>query len=226
MSGAQQNQQGIHEPGTGIAEPELRDTHRGVEQAVQTQNQVQNQGETTQLQENVGAGQGVHEPGTGLAEPELKQVNQGTGQGAQNQSDRAMSRKSRVAEAVQAMERIATRNQGIGDQVRVIAQNQNRIQAEAEDALQTAQARNGFTRFLLGPNYKQLKTVEEKLANHTQNLAELKELRNQIQLVADKTTLDEQIAAMEEITAELENEILENEQGFSLFGWLSRFLAK
>jgi len=170
--------------------------------------------------------QGIHEPGTGLEDPELRELNQGTEQGAQNQDERATSRSSRVSNAVQEMERISVRNQGIGDQVRVIAQNQNRIQQEAEDALESAQKRNGFTRFFIGPNYGQLKTVEDRLENHTQNLAELKELKEQIQNTSDKSSLDEQIAIVEEVIQGLGDEVLENKKGFSLFGWLARILAR
>ena len=170
--------------------------------------------------------QGIHEPGTGLEDPELKQANQGTGQGLKGQNERAVSRRSRVANAVQEMEKIANRNKGIGNQVRVIAQNQNRIQEEAEGALQVAQKRNGFTKFLIGPNYKQLKIAEEGLENNIQDLAELKELKEQIQDSVDKSSLEDQIKIMEEIKKELKNEVAENKSGFSLFGWLARIFAE
>ncbi|MBU4331657.1 hypothetical protein KKD20_00835 [Patescibacteria group bacterium] len=168
---------------------------------------------------------GINEPGAGLEDSELEESGQGMGQGSQNQNEGAVSRRSRVANTAQEMERIAARNQGVGSQIRVIAQNQNRIQEEAENALQTAQKRSGFARFLIGPNYKQLKTVEERLENHTQNLAELEALKEQIQSSTDKSLIDEQIQAMEEVKQELENEITENRKGFSLFGWLSKLLA-
>lgn len=141
-------------------------------------------------------------------------------------SEKAIERRSQVANAVQEMEQIATRNMGIGEQIRVIAQNQNRIQEEAEVALQTAERRGGFSKFLIGPNYGQLKTVEERLANHTQNLEELKTLREQIQTTADKQLLDQQIQVMEQIKTQLEEAVAENQKGFSLFGWLNRILSK
>ena len=170
--------------------------------------------------------QGIHEPGTGLEDPALKEAGQGTGQGLQSQNDMSISRRSRVANSVQEMEKIATRNQGVGSQIRVIAQNQNRIQEEAENALQTAQNRGRFSRFLIGPNYGQLKTVEDRLENHNQNLAELKELKNQIQVSEDASLLDQQITIMEEIKTELEKAVSEDQRGFSLFGWLNRLLAR
>ncbi len=184
---------------------------------------------------------GVHEPGTGLENPELKETAQGTGQGldgevAENKqemnekqlqlNEEAGLRRSRVANSVQEMEMMATRNGGLGDQIRVIAQNQNRIQEEAEDALEVAQQRKGFARFLIGPNYGQLKDVEERLENHTQNLEELKTLRDQILVPSDKLLLDQQIETMEQIKTELEEAVNEDQKGFSLFGWLNRIIAR
>jgi len=59
--------QGIHEPGTGLANPETKEAGQGMM--------------TGSQDGNVTAQQGIHEPGTGLANPELKEVAQGTGQG-------------------------------------------------------------------------------------------------------------------------------------------------
>jgi len=151
--------------------------------------------------------QGIHEPGTGLENPELKEAGQKAsqriGQVLDSPIDRSSARRSRVANAVKEMERVAENNRGIGDQVRVIARNQNRVQEEAETALQTAQKRSGFSKFFIGPNYGQLKTVEDRLENHTENLAELKELKDQVLSSTDQGSLDEQIQVMEEIKAAL-----------------------
>ena len=169
---------------------------------------------------------GIHEPGTGLEDPALKESMQGTGQGLQDQNEMSISRRSRVANTVQEIEKIANRNQSIGNQIRVIAQNQNKIQEEAENALQTAQKRGNFSRFLIGPNYGQLKTVEDRLENHNQNLTELKELSDQIENEEDSLLLDQQINIMEEIKIELEEAVSEDQKGFSLFGWFNRFLLR
>ena len=169
---------------------------------------------------------GIHEPGTGLEDPALKESMQGTGQGLQDQNEMSILRRNRVANTVQEIEKIANRNQSIGNQIRVIAQNQNKIQEEAENALQTAQKRGNFSRFLIGPNYGQLKTVEDRLENHNQNLTELKELSDQIENEEDSLLLDQQISIMEEIKIELEEAVSEDQKGFSLFGWFNRFLLR
>jgi hypothetical protein len=63
--------QGIHEPGTGLADPEAKEAGQGSGQGMM----AGSQGNNTMAQE------GVHEPGTGLANPELKEAAQGSGQG-------------------------------------------------------------------------------------------------------------------------------------------------
>jgi len=64
-------QQGIHEPGTGLANPETKEAGQGSGQGMMASGQ----------NGNATAQQGIHEPGTGLVNPELKEAAQGTGQG-------------------------------------------------------------------------------------------------------------------------------------------------
>jgi len=196
---------------------------------------------------------GIHKPGTGLENSDLKQQNQGTGQGLQIQeeqtdvmvenaeksedqkiskdkkrgpSDRALERRSKVANAVQEMLQVAERNQGVGQQIRQVAQIQNQIQEEADMSLDIAKGRKTFTKFLIGPNYGQLKDTEEKIEMHKGKVQELEMLKTQIENPEDASILDQQIAMMNQITEEMEKEINNEKKGFSLFGWLSKLIAK
>jgi hypothetical protein len=65
--------QGIHEPGTGLANPETKEAAQGTGQGLETVNET-----------NVSASTpGIHDPGTGITNPEVKEAAQGTGQGNQ-----------------------------------------------------------------------------------------------------------------------------------------------
>lgn len=67
--------QGIHEPGTGLTNPDIKEAAQGTGQALQTN------------AANVSASTpGIHEPGTGITNPEVKEAAQGTGQGNQVQA--------------------------------------------------------------------------------------------------------------------------------------------
>jgi hypothetical protein len=71
--------QGIHEPGTGLANPETKEAGQGSGQGMKAGGQ----------DGNATAQQGIHEPGTGLANPELKEAAQGTGQGLEAKAENA-----------------------------------------------------------------------------------------------------------------------------------------
>jgi hypothetical protein len=69
-------QQGIHEPGTGLTSPEIKEAGQGTGQGLQTVNNTSISASTP----------GIHEPGTGITNPEVKEAVQGTGQGSQAQA--------------------------------------------------------------------------------------------------------------------------------------------
>src|SRR3989339_861654 len=186
--GNQSGQKGIHEAGTGIENSELKEAGQGIGQGLETQNttSLQNKGEEQQnqveLQQNAQAGQ--------------KSMN-GNGQGGQA-GDNATQRRSRVANAVEQMLQIAERNQGIGQQIKTIAQNQN--QKEIETTLEHVKNNRGNAvwRFFFGPN-KYIYMAENKLATHAEKLEEVRELASKIK---------------------------KENKGFSLFGWLNKLLSK
>lgn len=65
---------GIHEPGTGLVNPDLKEAAQGTGQGLQAINDT-----------NVST-PGIHEPGTGITNPEVKEAAQGTGQGTKAQA--------------------------------------------------------------------------------------------------------------------------------------------
>lgn len=209
---AQQKQQGVHEPGTGlegVEEMEINKNEKEVELIMPVRSQNQDQDKVNSFQKNVK-----------LENKDQIQIKES------QQNQVASSRRSRVANSIQEMERIATRNQGIGEQVRIIAQSQNQNQEEAENLLVKAQERGKFTKFFIGPNYSKLKDTQEKLENCKQNLVELKELKEQVQVQVDQDLLNEQIEIMEQVIQEMTDEVVEEEKGFTLFGWLVKLFIQ
>ena len=72
-------QKGIHEPGTGLVNPELKEAAQGTGQGLQNVNDI-NASKSTP---------GIHEPGTGIANPEVKEAAKEARQGSQAQSGQA-----------------------------------------------------------------------------------------------------------------------------------------
>lgn len=201
-------QQGIHEPGTGIVNPEVKEEGQGTGQGLnnQVESQVQNQGEESQLQNQV---------------QDENQV------GVQNGgSEMGLQRRGAVATAVQQMLQIADRNGGIGAQVREIAQAQNQEFEGAEASLTRAQERTGFAKFFIGPNYGEINNAEQKLTNIQSRIEELNQLKTQLSNSGDQQLLDQHIQNLEQVRTELQTQLQDEQKGFSLLGWLFRAFAK
>ncbi len=225
---SRQNQQ-IHEPGTG-----LNDSATNVLEQKQ-QEQKEQESEPVLDSELIPDLIMVPEPELelelGEQQPQQEKALD-TAKGAQEQkgkellNEKSLQRRSEVANAVQKMLQVAERNEGVGDQIRQVAQVQNQIQEEAEQALSMVQERKGVVKFLIGPNYSQLKKAEEKLKEQSEKVQELESLKEQLESPEDSIVLDEKITTINQVVEKGQEEIKQQKRGFSLFGWFSKIFVK
>ena len=150
----------------------------------------------------------------GQAKGQIKSLDKGQGQ----------TQRSRVANAVEELLSAADRQGGIGEQVRVIARNQNQHQERVEAALGEAKKRGRFMKFIIGPKYKQLEKARTELQAQNQELGQLRELLDQVIGASDEVAIAEQIAVLEQVKSEVEAEVGREMKGFSLFGWLNKII--
>ncbi|MBA3047457.1 hypothetical protein KKC83_01680 [Patescibacteria group bacterium] len=194
----------------------------------ENQNQVGNEEMVTGARDDASKGQkGIRDSATGADDsvrPENSQTI-GIGQAEQVQNMGA-SRRGRVANAVQAMLQVADRNPGIGQQIRIIAQNQNQSQEAMEAGIQKIQSRSKAMKFFFGPDYKQVRAVESKMEECDAEIEKLKQIKEQLINSADQVVVTGQIAIMEQAREELQAELSSRQKGFSLFGWLAKMLVK
>ncbi|MFH1656789.1 MAG: hypothetical protein ABH956_03390 [Candidatus Nealsonbacteria bacterium] len=176
-----------------------------IDNQVQNQNQIQNQGETNQIQDS---------------EQEGTQSQDKLG------SIISKQRKSQVAIAVQEMLQLAERNSGIGQQVKIIAQNQIQNQEKLEESLQKVQSRGGFAKFFVGPNYGEIKNAKKILEQNREQINQLNQVKNQLNNQSDQQQLTEQIQTLEQANLEIENSLGTEQKGFSLFGWMFKLFFK
>lgn len=153
-----------------------------------------------------GAGQGqqgIHEPGTGLANPELKESRQGTGQGVNVEQKGFRYKNPELESRVAAMQ-----------QEQVVAQNL------IQKNLQVAGERSELAKFFMGPDYKSLNEVQNRLVQHEEKIQQLRNIETQTTDAADKLLLNEQIKNMEQVSTQLKTALADgNNNVFSLFGW-------
>lgn len=139
---------------------------------------------------------------------------------------RAEERRSQFADNVQELVRSSERiGNGIGEEVRVMAQDQERDYENAENIIKNVSKRGGFARFFIGPDYSEIKKAEEYAQKYTDRLEKLGETVSEITAQDVISAIDTQIKEMEQVKANLEEEIEAQKGGFSLFGWLNRLLS-
>ena len=162
-------------------------------------------------------------------EVENEDDNDGRAQGRnKNKENRgqanAATHRSTVASFVQSLKEVADREGGIGNQVRIIAQQQNESKEKVAKEIEAVESRGKVKTFLLGTDYKNLGKLRSEMVqvkNQTEQLnrlaggAENEESRNELRVQA-------QILKQEQIN--IQSFIDENENNFSLFGWVARLL--
>lgn len=138
---------------------------------------------------------------------------------------KAETQRSVVANAAEALIRVAekTENQGIGAQIKTIAQTQSKNQDKIGQAIDKTETRTGFAKFFIGANYEQLKTVKNTMEQNRTQIKELEQAMTQLTADADKVEVANQIILLQNQQIELRDQVSDLSSGFSLFGWVARW---
>ncbi len=189
---------GIHEPGTGLDNPELKEQNRGTglgvtsSEVIETEEVEDVEEEVTSSKDNV--------PG---------------------QNSMALERRSQVANAVQEMLNATEKIEGgIGEKVREIAQNQNQIHENIEMKLEQIKNQNRFFRFLFGSKAKDVEELKNQIKTNQEKIVELKNTVGEMTDEQVKARLETQINTLEQVKTQIETETIEETSDFSLFGWV------
>jgi vacuolar-type H+-ATPase subunit I/STV1 len=187
-----------------------------------TQNQIQTQ---KKLQD--GSEEGNQVQNQNQVNNQAKPIQeQSVVQKSTNGSEASQQRINKVSNAVQEMLQVADRNEGVGQQVKIIAQEQNQNQEKIEKSLEKVQNRNIIAKFLIGPNYGEINNIEKKLEQNTKQIKQLNEIKNQLINEGDQQKLTQQIQVFEQAKLEIENALKSSQGGVSLFGWMFRLFSR
>jgi hypothetical protein len=132
-----------------------------------------------------------------------------------------------IETAIQNLDRVAKRNNNpeIGEQVRSMVQNHEKVQARTKTALKTMSKRNTAIKFIIGPDYKNAGQVRSDVVSLKNDIKKLEQTKKNV-LPAETEDIQEVIDELEVEANELESQLTEQLSGFSLFGWLSKLLTK
>ena len=153
---------------------------------------------------------------TTVVSPQGDQQGQGAGTGNRG-----------IDTAIQNLNRVAERNNNpeIGEQVRSMVQNHEKVQTRTKTALQTMSKRNTAVKFMIGPDYKNAGQVRSDVVSLRNDIRKLEQIKEEA-LPADAGDVQGAIDELEIEADELEVQLTEQLSSFSLFGWLAKLLAK
>ena len=171
---------------------------------------------------NLGAGASASASATGTAKMDnatsAPRGNSATSTGvqmrAENQSD--------VATQVQALLQVADRIGGIGADVRLIAREHASSSAQIEESEDAVDSRPGWLTFLFGTDYGNLGKLRSEIVTTQNHIKRLSDARDRTADVTAKAELQTQINALEVQASTTAAFVADNEDQFSIFGWLVR----
>lgn len=214
---------------TGVSFAKQNDNLDQSQQQVQQQTQTSNQDEATQVQTQT---QNMEQVENEDGENNNKD-NEETSSNTQNQQQKqereqinVEEHRSAVSNFVQSLLSVADGNEGIGQQVMVIAQQQNQSASTTIQAMEKVQTRSKIKTFFLGSDYKNLGTLRSEMVQTDNRLEQLNELVENTQNEGDKTELQNQIQTLEQEQEKIESFVKTNETKFSLFGWFTKLFIK
>ena len=180
----------------------------------QNQNQVetQNQGESDQLNVNT---QEQEQEGE---ETETNKPN--------SRSQNARDHMSSVSVYVEELLAMPDRQGGIGQQVRVIAQEQNQVQQQIGDELTTLENKSTLRKRLFGTDYKAVRNLEGLIEQNQLRIQQLEHLQIQTQNQSEQVQIQAAIEALIQQNTALQEQVQAELNYKSLFGWLMNYFAQ
>lgn len=134
--------------------------------------------------------------------------------------------KSEVAKFVQTLLSVADRLGGIGEQVRVIAQEQASSTEKTVNAIEKVEERSWIKTFLIGSDYKNLGEIRSEIVTTENRLERLSREMEKMASSTEKTAVTAEIQSLKDEQGKLEAFVKTNESKFSIFGWAVKLFQK
>lgn len=134
--------------------------------------------------------------------------------------------KSEVAKFVQTLLSAADRMGGIGEQVRVIAQEQANSTEKTVKAIEKVEERSWIKTFLIGSDYKNLGEIRSEIVTTENRLERLSREVEKMASSTERTAVTTEIQSLKDEQEKLETFVKTNESKFSIFGWAVKLFQK
>ncbi|MFC1720772.1 hypothetical protein ACFLY0_01625 [Patescibacteria group bacterium] len=170
----------------------------------------------TDYSANDGTDEEYVEDATDIEEGEDEGMGRGKGKEYKKRGD---EHRSAVAELVKELKDTAEKAGVIGEEVRIVAQEQNDSKERIANSMEEIGKRGKLKTFLIGADYKNLGGLRSEIVTTENHINRLTRVLESVVVEELKTELGAEIEALNEVKANAEAFIEENEDKFSLFGW-------
>lgn len=134
--------------------------------------------------------------------------------------------RSKVAEFVKHLLEIADHDRdGLGEEVRVVAQTQNDSASTTAEAIAKVESRNPIMVFLIGSDYKNLGKIRSEVSTTANSITRLKNAASKTTDATVKAELEAEVKVLEDSQVKLESYVEAHESAFSLFGWAMKLFG-
>jgi hypothetical protein len=114
---------------------------------------------------------------------------------------------------------------GIGEQVRVVAQAQKLSQEKVQERFEKVEKRSGIVKFFVGPDQDSIDAIREEVSLNMVRVKMLQKLQFETQNEDEAEMLRSTIIAILDQNTALQDRLAEEQDTFSLFGWMRRLFS-
>lgn len=136
--------------------------------------------------------------------------------------------REKVEEVTQTLEDVAKKEKQmnkemVAQQIEDVVEEGTETSDEAADAIVEVESRNKFKQLLIGSDYKNLGQLRSSLVKNENQIRKLTRTLENVRS-EDRTAVEDQLLALTQERERIKTVITDNEGGFSLLGWVFRFL--
>ncbi|MSU73537.1 hypothetical protein EXS56_00150 [Candidatus Kaiserbacteria bacterium] len=140
--------------------------------------------------------------------------------------DEGEKHRSEVANVVHSLKELADNDEGIGEEVRKVAQEQASSSEHAAEAMARIKERSAFLTFLFGAGFENLGALRSELSTTQAHIDQLTQAKEKAASLGVKAGIDAQISALQKANADASAFVAAHEDVFSIFGWFAKLFTK
>lgn len=141
-------------------------------------------------------------------------------------SETAREHMSIVAQMVEEILASRTIKGGIGEQIREIAQLQNKAQEQIESQVEKLDSRPGWLKSVLGPDRKAVNNLKQEVVQNQVRVRQLEQIKTELENQEDISQIQEMINALVQENTALGEKLSLEESRSGILGWILGLFVK